>query len=141
MAKKIKSIVKLQIIAGKASPNPPVGAILGQQGLNIGDFCNRFNEKTKAMNNDLIPVLITVYEDRTFDFTTKISPVSYLLKKAANIQKGSATSNKVKVGKITMDQAIEIAKLKMPDLNTKSIDSAVKMVLGTARNMGIEVKE
>lgn len=138
MAKKIKSMVKLQIKAGNANPAPPVGPILGQQGVNIMDFCNKFNEKTKAMGDLIIPVVLTVYEDRSFDFITKTPPVAVLIKKALGLSKGSSVPNKEKVGKLTQEQLEEIAKTKMPDLNTKDLDAAIQMVKGTARNMGVE---
>ena len=140
MAKAIKTVLTLQIPAGQANPAPPVGPALGQHGLNIQEFCTRFNEATKDKAGDIIPVEITVYIDRTFDLKFKEPPVSDLLKKAANIEKGSANPLKDKVGKITKKQVEEIAKRKMPDLNTKDLTSAVKMIEGTARNMGIEIE-
>ena len=140
MAKKVKTQIKLQIPAGAANPAPPVGPALGQHGLNIMDFCKQFNEKTRAQESGmLIPVVITVYEDRSFAFITKMPPISSLLKKAAGLAKGSGEPNRNKVGKITLKQAEEIAKAKMPDLNTKELESAVQMVKGTARSMGIEI--
>jgi large subunit ribosomal protein L11 len=140
MAKKIKTQIKLQIPAGAANPAPPVGPALGQHGVNIMDFCKRFNEKTKTSEAGmLIPVVITVFEDRSFDFITKMPPVSSLLKKAAGLAKGSGEPNRNKVGKISQKQAEDIAKAKMPDLNTKDLAAAVLMVKGTARSMGIEV--
>ncbi|MFI5347101.1 MAG: 50S ribosomal protein L11 [Elusimicrobiota bacterium] len=140
MAKKVKTQIKLQIPAGAANPAPPVGPALGQHGVNIMDFCKRFNDKTKTQEPGmLIPVVITVYEDRSFDFITKMPPVSSLLKKAAGLAKGSGEPNRNKVGKISQKQAEEIAKAKMPDLNTKDLESATLMVKGTARSMGIEV--
>jgi large subunit ribosomal protein L11 len=139
MAKSIKTVLTLQIPAGQANPAPPVGPALGQHGLNIQEFCTRFNEATKDKIGDIIPVKITVYIDRTFDLKFKEPPVSDLLKKAANIEKGSANPLKDKVGKITKKQVEEIAKRKMPDLNTKDLAAAMKMIEGTARNMGIEV--
>jgi len=140
MAKAIKTVLTLQIPAGQANPAPPVGPALGQHGLNIQEFCTRFNEATKDKAGDIIPVEITVYIDRTFDLKFKEPPVSDLLKKAANIEKGSANSLKDKVGKITKKQVEEIAKRKMPDLNTKDLAAAMKMIEGTARNMGIEIE-
>jgi large subunit ribosomal protein L11 len=140
MAKKVKTQIKLQIPAGAANPAPPVGPALGQHGVNIMDFCKRFNDKTKTQEPGmLIPVVITVFEDRSFDFITKMPPVSSLLKKAAGLAKGSGEPNRNKVGKISQKQAEEIAKAKMPDLNTKDLESATLMVKGTARSMGIEV--
>ncbi len=140
MAKKVKTQIKLQIPAGAANPAPPVGPALGQHGVNIMDFCKRFNEKTKTSEAGmLIPVVITVFEDRSFDFITKMPPVSSLLKKAAGLAKGSGEPNRNKVGKISQKQAEDIAKAKMPDLNTKDLAQAVLMVKGTARSMGIEV--
>ena len=140
MAKSIKTVLTLQIPAGQANPAPPVGPALGQHGLNIQEFCTRFNEATKDKIGDIIPVKITVYIDRTFDLKFKEPPVSDLLKKAANIEKGSANPLKDKVGKVTKKQVEEIAKRKMPDLNTKDLTSAMKMIEGTARNMGIEIE-
>jgi len=140
MAKAIKTVLTLQIPAGQANPAPPVGPALGQHGLNIQEFCTRFNEATKDKAGDIIPVEITVYIDRTFDLKFKEPPVSDLLKKAANIEKGSANSLKDKVGKITKKQVEEIAKRKMPDLNTKDLTAAMKIIEGTARNMGIEIE-
>lgn len=141
MAKKIKTMIKLQIPAGKANPAPPVGPALGQHGLNIQDFCSKFNEATKKMGDDVIPVEITVFEDRTYTFRTKTPPVPNLLKKAAGIEKGSGNPLKTKVGSVTRAQVREIAERKMPDLNTENIESAVKMVEGTAKNMGLTVKD
>lgn len=139
MAKKIKTIIKLQIPAGAANPAPPVGPALGQHGLNIADFCSKFNDKTKDKRGDIIPVEITVYEDRTYTFILKTPPVAELLKKAAGIQKGSGDPLKKKVGKVTVKQVEEIAKIKMPDLNAKNIEGAMSMIRGTARQMGLEV--
>lgn len=140
MAKKILTQIKLQIPAGKANPAPPIGPALGQHGINIMNFCNQFNERTKDKGDTIFPVVIDVYEDRTFTFIIKTPPVAVLIKKAANLIKGSNEPNKNKVGKITRAQVEEIAKLKMPDLNTTKIESAIKMVEGTARNMGIIVE-
>lgn len=139
MAKKIKSIVKLQIKAGLATPAPPIGPSLAQHGVNIAEFCQRFNEASKAMMGFKLPVEITVYEDRTYTFILKQPPASDLLKKAAGIEKGSGTPNKIKVAKITQDQLRKIAEQKMPDLNAGSIEAAMKTIAGTARNMGIEI--
>ncbi|MDD2677902.1 MAG: 50S ribosomal protein L11 [Candidatus Paceibacterota bacterium] len=141
MAKLIKTIIKLQIPAGQANPAPPVGPALGQHGLNIQEFCSKFNEATKETPGDIIPVEITVYQDRSFDLNFKQPPVFDLLRKAAGIEKGSDNPLKNKVGKITKNQAEEIAKRKMPDLNANSLEAAIKMVEGTARSMGIEIEE
>src|SRR5688572_12423508 len=142
MAKKVKTQIKLQIPAGGANPAPPVGPALGQHGVNIMDFCKQFNERTKSMEAGMtIPAVITVYEDRSFTFITKMPPVSSLLKKAAGLAKASGEPNKNKVGKITRAQARDVAKKKMPDLNCDNLNSALKMVRGTARSMGIEVAE
>jgi large subunit ribosomal protein L11 len=140
MAKKIVANVKLQIPAGKATPAPPVGSALGPHGLNIMDFCKAFNAKTAKQEGLIIPVVVTVFADRTYAFVTKTPPAAILLKKAANIAKGSAEPNKNKVGKVTMKQVREIAQTKMPDLNAGSLDAAVNIVLGTARSMGLEVE-
>ena len=141
MAKKIKTMIKLQIPAGKANPAPPVGPALGQHGLNIKDFCAKFNEATKPLGDDIIPVEITVFDDRTYSFRTKTPPVPNLLKKAAKVEKGSGNSLKTKVGSVTKAQVREIAEKKMPDLNTENVESAMRMVEGTARNMGLTIKE
>ena len=141
MAKNIKTIIKLQIPAGKANPAPPVGPALGQHGLNIGEFCAKFNEATKDKGNDIIPAEITVYEDRTYDFKLKTPPASDLLKKAAGIEKGSASQLTKKVGKIAKAQLKEIAERKMEDLNAESIEAGMKIIEGTARNMGIDIIE
>ncbi len=138
--KKIKSTVKLQIPAAQANPAPPVGTALGPQGINIGEFCQKFNEATKDQAGNIIPVVITIYEDRTFEFKLKTPPVSDLLKKAANVNKGSDKPNRKKVGKISKAQVKEIAEKKMPDLNADDIEAAIKMVEGTAKNMGIEIE-
>jgi large subunit ribosomal protein L11 len=140
MAKKIIANVKLQVAAGKATPAPPVGSALGPHGLNIMDFCKAFNAKTAKQEGLIIPVVVTVYSDRTYSFITKTPPAAVLLKKAANIAKGSGEPNKNKVGKVSMKDVREIAQLKMPDLNASNIDAAVKIVLGTARSMGVEVE-
>ena len=140
MAKKVIGYVKLHIPAGKATPAPPVGPALGQQGVNIMDFCKAFNSKTaKAGDGMIIPVVITVYQDRSYTFITKTPPASVLLKKAAGLAKGSGAPNKDKVGKVSMVQVEEIAKTKMPDLNAEDIDAAKQIIMGTARSMGIEI--
>ncbi len=140
MPKKIKAIIKLQIQAGQANPAPPVGPALGQHGLNIQDFCNKFNEATKDKAGDIIPAEITVYEDRTFDLKLKTPPAAELLKKAAGLEKGSGEPLKNKVGKVTKEQIRQIAEKKMADLNAYSLEQAEKIIEGTARSMGIEVK-
>ncbi len=140
MAKKITGYVKLHIPAGKATPAPPVGPALGQQGVNIMDFCKAFNAQTaKVGEGMIIPVVVTVYQDRSYTFITKTPPASILLKKAAGLAKGSGVPNKEKVGKVTMAQVEEIARTKLPDLNTDDLQAAIRSVLGTARSMGIEV--
>jgi len=140
MAKKLKALIKLQIPGGAANPAPPVGPALGQHGLNISEFCAKFNDATKEMRGDVIPVEISVYEDRTYTFKLKTPPVPELLKKAAGIQKGSGKPHMEKVGSVTRAQVREIAERKMPDLNCSSIESAMSMVIGTAKQMGLEVK-
>jgi len=139
MAKKITGSVKLQIEAGKATPAPPVGTALGPQGVNIMDFCKNFNAKTAKDAGLIIPVIVTIYSDRSYTFILKTPPASVLLKKAAKVEKGSGVPNKNKAGKVTKAQVEEIAKLKMPDLNAADLAAAVKTVEGTARSMGIEV--
>jgi large subunit ribosomal protein L11 len=139
MAKKITGKVKLQIPAGVANPSPPVGPALGQHGVNIMEFCKAFNAKTQDQKGMIIPVIITVYADRTFSFITKTPPAPVLLLKAAKIEKGSGEPNKTKVGKVTMAQVEEIAKLKAPDLTAKSLETAKHCIIGTARSMGLEV--
>jgi large subunit ribosomal protein L11 len=139
MAKKVVDVLKLQIPAGKANPAPPVGPALGQRGVNIMEFCKAFNEKTKDMMGYNIPVVITVYADRSFTFITKQPPVTDFLKKAAGIQKGSSNPLKEKVGKITKAQLREIAEKKLPDLNTDDIEAAMRTIAGSARSMGIEI--
>jgi len=140
MAKKVKTKVKLQIAAGKANPAPPVGTALGPQGVNIMEFCNQFNEKTKQLGDTVIPAEITIYEDRSFTFILKQPPMSILIKKAINIPKGSSVPNRDKVGKLTKEQVKEIAEKKMPDLNVNNLESAMRVVEGTARSMGVDVK-
>lgn len=140
MAKKVTAIIKLQVPAGKANPAPPVGPALGQHGVNIMEFCKSFNERTSAQAGMIIPVEITVYEDRSFTFITKTPPAAVLLKKAAGIEKGSGQPNTSKVAKVTRAQVREIAETKLPDLNAKDIEAAVRMVEGTARSMGIVVE-
>ena len=141
MAKKIKTIIKIQIPAGAATAQPPVGTALGPHGLNIGEFINKFNAATKDMAGDIVPVEVTVYEDRTFDLEFKTSPAAALLKKAAGIEKGSNSPKKQKVGKVTMAQVREIAEKKLVDLNANDLAAAEKIVMGTARSMGIEVEK
>jgi large subunit ribosomal protein L11 len=136
--KKVVAIIKLQCPAGKANPSPPVGPALGQHGLNIMQFCKEFNSRTQGQDL-IIPVLITAYADRSFTFITKTPPASVLLKKAAKLEKGSGEPNKTKVGKVSMKQVREIAELKLPDLNTTNIDSAIRSIAGTARSMGLDV--
>lgn len=140
MGKEVKTLLKLQIPAGKANPAPPVGPALGQHGVAIQDFCNQFNEATKDKGGDIIPVEITVYEDRSFDFKLKTPPAAELLKKAAKIKKGSGSPLKEKIGKVTKAQIREIAEIKMPDLNANDIEAAMKIIEGTARQMGLIVE-
>jgi len=140
MAKKIKTVIKLQIPAGKANPAPPVGPALGQHGLNIQEFCVKFNEQTKDKGTDIIPAEITVYEDRTFDFILKTPPASDLLRKAAGVEKGAGNPLKDKVGTITKDKLRELAEKKLPDLNANDIEGAEKIIAGTARSMGIKIE-
>ncbi len=140
MAKKVVANIKLQVPAGKATPAPPVGSALGPHGLNIMDFCKAFNARTAKQEGLIIPVVVTVYSDRTYSFVTKTPPAAVLLKKAANIAKGSGEPNRNKVGKVTMQQVREIAQTKMPDLNAPDLDAAVRTILGTARSMGLEVE-
>lgn len=139
MAKRVKTIIKLQAPAGKATPAQPIGPALGQHGLNIMDFVNQFNAQTQKMGETIVPVEITVYEDRTFDFILKSPPAAVLLKKAANIEKGSGVPNREKVGRVNEAQIEEIAKIKLNDLNCDSLDSAKKIIRGTAKSIGIEV--
>lgn len=141
MAKKVEGYIKLQIQAGKATPAPPVGPALGQHGVNIVEFTKQFNARTADMGDTVIPVIITVYADRSFSFITKTPPAAVLLKKAAGIQKASGVPNKTKVASVTKAQVEEIAKTKMPDLNAASLEAAVSMIAGTARSMGITVTD
>lgn len=141
MAKKVIGLIKLQIAAGKATPAPPVGPALGQHGVNIMGFCKEFNAKTANDAGMIIPVVITVYQDRSFSFITKTPPAAILLKKAAGIESGSGVPNKTKVATVSQDQIREIATTKMPDLNAASVESAMRMIAGTARSMGIIVEE
>ncbi|AAO37065.1 50S ribosomal protein L11 [Clostridium tetani] len=141
MAKKVTGMIKLQLAAGKASPAPPVGPALGQHGVNIMAFCKEFNEKTAKQAGLIIPVVITVYQDRSFSFILKTPPAAVLIKKAVGIESGSGVPNKTKVAKITKEQLKEIAEMKMPDLNAGSVEAAMRMVAGTARSMGVTVEE
>jgi large subunit ribosomal protein L11 len=141
MAKKITGYIKLQIPAGAATPAPPVGPALGQHGVNIMEFCKTFNARTQSQSGLIIPVVITVFSDRTFTFITKTPPAAILLLRAAGVQKGSGVPNKTKIGKVTKKQVEEIARTKMPDLNAASVEAAIKTVEGTARSMGLEVSE
>ena len=142
MAKKeVTGQVKLQIVAGKATPAPPVGPALGPHGVNIMEFCKAFNAQTAPMGDTIIPVVLTIYKDRTFTFITKTPPASELIKKAAGVVKGSSTPNKEKVGKLTTAQVKEIAQTKLPDLNAYSLDAAMRIIAGTAKSMGVEVVE
>lgn len=140
MAKKVKKIIKMQIPAGKATPAPPVGSTLGAAGVQIQDFCNQFNDKTKDMGGDIIPVVVTVYEDRSFSFVTKSPPAAVLIKKAINLKSGSGKPHLDKVGSISKDQLREIARVKKADLNANDEEAAVKILAGTARSMGVNVK-
>jgi large subunit ribosomal protein L11 len=139
MAKKVRAVIKLQIDAGKANPAPPVGPALGQHGVNIMAFCKDYNERTASQAGTVVPVEITIFEDRSFTFVLKTPPASDLLKRAAGIEKGSSAQRREKVGQVTRDQLREIAEIKLRDLNTTSVEAAMKMVEGTARSMGIEV--
>ena len=141
MAKKIDGYIKLQIPAGKANPSPPVGPALGQKGVNIMEFCKQFNAKTQDKDGLIIPVVITVYKDKSFTFITKTPPASILLKRAAELEKGSAESNRIKVGNVSKAQVKEIAEVKMRDLNAFDIENAMSMVAGTARSMGLTVED
>ncbi len=139
MAKEVVRKIKLQVVAGKATPAPPVGTVLGPAGINLQEFCTKYNDATRDKMGDVLPVEITVYDDRSFDFVVKTPPVSFLLKKAANIAKGASKKADGVVGKITTSQLKEIAETKLPDLNAYTVDEAMKIVAGTARNMGIEI--
>ncbi|HEX2281875.1 MAG TPA: 50S ribosomal protein L11 [Thermomicrobiales bacterium] len=139
MAKRVRGYVKLQIPAGKATPAPPIGPALGQHGVAIMEFCKQYNERTQAMAGQIVPVLITVYEDRSFSFVTKTPPAADLLRRAAGVEKGSGRPNSASVGRVTGDQIREIAEVKMRDLNAVDLDGAIKQVEGTARSMGIEI--
>jgi len=141
MAKKVDSFIKLQIPAGKANPSPPVGPALGQKGVNIMEFCKQFNGRTQDKDGLIIPVVITVYSDKSFTFITKTPPAAVLLKKLTKVEKGSAESNKAKVGKVTRNQLKEIAEIKMKDLNAFDLDHAMSMIAGTARSMGLTVED
>ncbi len=140
MAKPITKIIKLQVPAGKATPAPPVGTVLGPAGINLQEFCTKYNDATKDKMGDILPVEISVYEDRTFDFVIKTPPTPFLIKKITGIKKGSTKGSKEPVGKLTRAQLKEIAEIKLPDLNAYSIEEAMKIVAGTARNMGVEVE-
>lgn len=139
MAKEVMTQIKLQVTGGQANPAPPIGPVLGQHGVNIMDFCKQFNAKTQKQTGEIIPVVLTVYKDRSFTFICKTPPASYLLKKAANIKSGSGVPNRNKVGKLTRAQILEIARTKIQDLNTTSEEAAVRTISGTARSMGIDV--
>ena len=139
MAKKIKAVIKIQILAGKATPAPPVGPALAQYGLNIVEFCQKFNDKTKDQEGFKIPVEVNVFEDRTYDFIIKQPPSAELIRKEIGIEKGSGVPQKIKVGKMTKEQLKNVAEKKMPDLNTENIESAMKIIEGTAKNMGVEI--
>ncbi len=139
MAKKVKTLIKVQIIGGKATPAPPLGPVLGQHGMNIAEFCTKVNAETQDRAGEVVPVVITLYEDRSYDFITKTAPAASLLMKAAGVKKGSGKPLTEKIGKVTKSQIREIAEKKLPDLNTANIESAMKQIGGTARNMGIEV--
>uniref|UniRef100_A0A7C4XN69 Large ribosomal subunit protein uL11 n=1 Tax=candidate division WWE3 bacterium TaxID=2053526 RepID=A0A7C4XN69_UNCKA len=138
--KKIKALVKLNVPAGRATPGPPIGPALGQHGVGLMDFCKEFNERTKKMGDDIIPVVMTVYEDRSFTFITKTPVTASLILKALKLEKGSGVPNKNRVGKLSKSQLEELAKAKMPDLNAKDINQAMKVIAGTARSMGVEVE-
>ena len=141
MAREVVKKVKLQIAAGKATPAPPVGTVLGPAGINLQEFCTKYNDATREKMGDILPVEISIYDDRTFDFVIKTPPAPFLIKKAAGIQKGSTKGSKEVVGKITKAQVKEIAETKLPDLNAYTVEEAMKIVEGTARNMGIEITE
>ena len=139
--KEISNIIKLQIEAGKATPAPPVGTVLGPAGINLQEFCTKYNDATRDKMGDILPVEISIYDDRTFDFVIKTPPAAFLIKKAANVNKGSVKGSKELVGKITTAQLKEIAETKLPDLNAYTVEEAMKIVAGTAKNMGIEIVE
>ena len=139
MAKEVMAMVKLQVPAGKANPAPPIGPALGPHGINIMDFCKAFNAQTQALGDTIIPVVLTIYKDRSFSFILKTPPASELIKKAAGIIKGSSTPNKEKVGKLSLDQIREIANTKMPDLSAVNVEAAMEIIKGTARSMGVEI--
>jgi len=141
MAKKVKIVIKIQIEAGKATPAPPVGTALGPHGINIGDFCKQFNDQTKEMAGDVVPAVLTIYEDRSFDFVLKTSPTASLIKKMAGITKGSGEATKKKVGSLTKAQVRDIAEKKLSDLNTNNVEAAMKTIEGTARNMGVTIEK
>jgi large subunit ribosomal protein L11 len=141
MAKRIVSTIKLQIPAGEANPAPPVGPALGQHGVNIMEFCKAFNAKTESQKGTVIPVIISVYDDKSFTFVTKTPPAATLIKKALKIEKGSGEPNKNKVGKLTKSQLEEIARIKLPDLNARDMEAAQRIIIGTARSMGVEVEQ
>ena len=140
MAKPIHQVLKMQIEAGKATPAPPIGTVLGPAGINIGDFCSQFNEKTKEQSGEIVPVVLTIYEDRSFDFIMKTPPASFLLRRAAGVEKGSGKNLVTKAGQVTEAAVREIAEKKMEDLNARTVDAAMEIVKGTARSMGIEIK-
>jgi large subunit ribosomal protein L11 len=141
MAKKVKTTLKLNLMAGAANPAPPVGPILGQAGINIMDFCNKYNDMTKDRRGETVPAVVTVYEDKSFDIELRLAPVSAMIKKTLNLKKGSSEAGSSSVGSLTAQQVEEIAKEKMGDLNTTSLESAKRTVIGTARSMGVEIKE
>jgi len=141
MAKKVKAKIKLQIVAGQATPAPPIGPALGQQGVNIMEFCKQYNDRTQKQKGTVVPALITVFEDRTFSFVIKTTPASVLLKQEAKVDKGSGEPNKVKVGKISRKKVADIAKIKMVDINANDMENAIRIIEGTARSMGLEVVE
>ena len=141
MAKEVVKKIKLQIPAGKATPAPPVGTVLGPAGINLQEFCTKYNDATRDKMGDILPVVISIYEDRTFDFVIKTPPTAFLIKKICNVKKGSAKGSKESVGTMSQDQLRQIAEIKLPDLNCYTVEDAMKIVAGTAKNMGVEVKE
>ena len=141
MAKEVSKVIKIQIEAGKATPAPPVGTVLGPAGVNLQEFCTKYNEQTRDKMGDILPVEITVYEDRSFDFVIKTPPTPFLIKKATGLKKGSTKGSTETVGKLTKDQLKQIAETKMPDLNAYTVEEAMKIVAGTAKNMGVEVED